>query len=113
MTKRHDRASAAFEVGYERVSQSTVSTSASSLTADAGHQSASGRRLRNGQRLTTAQIILSGWSANRKLSRNGFEEIGALTMVNSITLPRSRLLACKRRDGCMIGVLEVKKGDFG
>src|SRR5882762_10016550 len=67
MTKRHDRASAAFEVGYERVSQSTVSTSASSLTADAGHQSASGRRLRNGQRLTTAQIILSGWSANRNV----------------------------------------------
>ena len=34
---------------------------------DAGHQSASAGRLRNGQRLTTLQIILSRWSANLPL----------------------------------------------
>jgi hypothetical protein len=35
----------------------------------------------------------SEWSAIRKLSRTDFEEIGALTTVNTITLPPSRLLA--------------------
>jgi hypothetical protein len=36
---------------------------------------------------------LGGWPANQKLSRNGFEEIGALAMANCIVLPRSGLLA--------------------
>ena len=39
----------------------------SGRVGDAGHQSASAGRLRNGQRLTTLQIILSRWSANLPL----------------------------------------------
>ena len=62
-----DAASAAFEVGYESASQFNREQALLRATADARYQSASARRLRNGQRLTTVQMILSGWSSNKKL----------------------------------------------
>jgi len=45
-------------------------------TADAGHQSASAGRLRNGQRLTTLQIILSRRSATLPLDRQAVAQRG-------------------------------------